>query len=113
MCGEYGGIGYIYKGHLYLGDDYNYSTYTVAPTIDALHDEYGLFTDKLRQFRDEHGLNAAVYTEITDVETEINGLLTYDRVMKVDPAKIRLANAFKYPVPNLHRAWCRLRKKQA
>ena len=99
VCGEYGGIGYLYQGHLYRGDDYKYETYTIADTPDALQDEYGLFTDKLRQFRDQHGLNAAVYTEITDVETEINGLLTYDRVMKVDPAKIRLANAFKYPVP--------------
>ena len=99
VCGEYGGIGYIYKGHLYKGDDYKYSTYTIADTPAALQDEYGLFTDKLRQLRDENGLNAAVYTEITDVETEINGLLTYDRVMKVDPAQIRLANAFKYPVP--------------
>ena len=99
VCGEYGGIGYLLKGHLYRGDDYKYGTYTIADTQDALQDEYGLFTDKLRQFRDEHGLNAAVYTEITDVETEINGLLTYDRILKVDPAKIRLANAFKYPVP--------------
>ncbi len=99
VCGEYGGIGYIYKGHLYKGDDYKYGTYTIADTPAALQDEYGLFTDKLRQLRDEKGLNAAVYTEITDVETEINGLLTYDRVMKVDPAQIRLANAFKYPVP--------------
>ena len=99
VCGEYGGIGYVYKGHLYRGDDYKYETYTIADTPVALQDEYGLFTDKLRRMRDEQGLNAAVYTEITDVETEINGLLTYDRVMKVDPAQIRLANAFKYPVP--------------
>ena len=98
VCGEYGGIGYIYKGHLYRGDDYNYKTYTIVDSQEELHDRYGLFTNKLRQFRDDQGLNAAVYTEITDVETEINGLLTYDRVMKVDPAKIRLANAFKYPV---------------
>ncbi len=99
VCGEYGGIGLLYKGHLYRGDDYNYQTYTIVETQEELHDMYGLFTDKLRQFRDTQGLSAAVYTEITDVETEINGLLTYDRIMKVDPAKIRLANAFKYPVP--------------
>ena len=99
VCGEYGGIGFLYKGHLYRGDDYNYQTYTIVETQEELHDMYGLFTDKLRQFRDTQGLSAAVYTEITDVETEINGLLTYDRIMKVDPAKIRLANAFKYPVP--------------
>ena len=99
VCGEYGGIGYLYKGHLYRGDDFNYQTYTIVDTQEELHDMYGLFTDKLRQMRDEKALSAAVYTEITDVETEINGLLTYDRIMKVDPAKIRLANAFKYTVP--------------
>ena len=39
----------------------------------------------VQQLRDEKGLSAAVYTQITDVETECNGLLTYDRaVFKVD-----------------------------
>ena len=39
-----------------------------------------------------HGLSAAVYTEITDVETELNGLYTYDRkVRKVDLHKIQAA----------------------
>ena len=37
-------------------------------------------------------LSAAVYTQITDVETECNGLLTYDRLLKADPARIRAAN---------------------
>jgi hypothetical protein len=35
----------------------------------------------------ERGLSGAIYTQTTDVENEVNGLLTYDRqVMKVDPA---------------------------
>jgi hypothetical protein len=46
------------------------------------------------------GLNAAVYTQTTDVETECNGLLTYDRaVKKVDPAVMLAANRGKFPGP--------------
>ncbi len=96
VCGEYGGIGYVIKGHNWKGDNWGYVT---VPSQQELHDTYGLFTAQLKDFRDNRGLSAAVYTQITDVEIESNGLLTYDRIMKVDPAKIRLANAFNYPVP--------------
>jgi hypothetical protein len=45
------------------------------------------------------GLNAAVYTQITDVESECDGLLTYDRLMKPDPARIFSSNEKAiYPV---------------
>ncbi|MBA3937105.1 MAG: glycoside hydrolase family 2 [Planctomycetes bacterium] len=98
-CGEYGGIGHLLKGHLYRGDDFAYETYTMAATQEDLHDGYGVFTAHLKDYRENFGLSAAVYTEITDVETEINGLLSYDRVLKVDPARIRLANALQYVLP--------------
>ena len=40
------------------------------------------------------GLSATVYTQVSDVESEINGLLTYDRrVLKVDPDMVRAVNA--------------------
>ena len=40
------------------------------------------------------GLAATVYTQVSDVESEINGLLTYDRrVLKVDPDMVRAVNA--------------------
>ncbi len=97
--GEYGGVGYLLKGHAYRGDDFNYETYKMAATQEDLQDEYGVFSSHLKDYRDKFGLSAAVYTEITDVETEINGLLTYDRLLKVDPAQIRLANAFQYVLP--------------
>ena len=38
------------------------------------------------------GVSAAVYTEITDVETECNGLMTYDRNLKVDAKRVKAAN---------------------
>ena len=67
------------------------------PSERELEDTYGEYAMRLKALRDEKGLSAAVYTQITDVEIESNGLLTYDRVLKVDPAKIALANRFAYP----------------
>ncbi|WP_105483966.1 glycoside hydrolase family 2 protein [Abditibacterium utsteinense] len=96
VCGEYGGIGYVIKGHTWRPDGWGYTSVT---TPKALEDLYGEFTGLLKQMRDEKGLSAAVYTEITDVEIESNGLMTYDRLLKCDPAQIRLANRFAYPLP--------------
>lgn len=48
----------------------------------ALLSKYGQFYSTVRQMVVEKGLSASVYTQTTDVETETNGLMTYDR--KVD-----------------------------
>ena len=48
----------------------------------------------------EQGLNAAVYTQLTDVETECNGLVTYDRAfVKGDAARMAAANRGELPLP--------------
>jgi hypothetical protein len=48
---------------------------------------------RVYQFKDKPGLSAVVYTQTTDVETEANGLLTYDRaVVKVDIDRVAAAN---------------------
>ena len=45
---------------------------------------------ELRVLKEKHGIAAGVYTQTTDVEGEVNGLLTYDRkVAKIDPADLR------------------------
>ena len=96
VCGEYGGIGYLVKGHTWRTTGGGYTNVTSAKDLE---ERYGEYADMLKSFRDQHGLSAAVYTQITDVETELNGLLTYDRVFKCDPAQIARANRFEYPVP--------------
>ena len=50
------------------------------------------YSHDIARLRDLHGLSASVYTQITDCETECNGLLTYDRLMKPDAQKIKAAN---------------------
>ncbi|MDR0700014.1 MAG: glycoside hydrolase family 2 [Tannerella sp.] len=77
VCGEYGGIGYFEKGHIWSeGNPYE--------TVDSrakLLDKYTLYGEMLIYYKSNKGLSAAVYTEITDVEMELNGLMTYDRKM--------------------------------
>ncbi|BCM90603.1 beta-galactosidase BoGH2A [Abditibacteriota bacterium] len=96
VCGEYGGIGFIIKGHTWKSTGWGYTTINSAKELEEL---YGEFTGILKNLQDTKALSAAVYTEITDVEIESNGLMTYDRVIKCDPDQIALANHFKYPLP--------------
>jgi hypothetical protein len=55
-----------------------------------LRDMYQASLAELRVLKEKHGIAAGVYTQTTDVEGEVNGLLTYDRkVAKIDPADLR------------------------
>ncbi len=95
-CGEYGGIGYLIPGHTWTKAG---GGYTNVKSPSDLVELYAEFSGKLKTFRDVNGMSAAVYTQTTDVENELNGLLTYDRRFKCSPADIALANHFLYPVP--------------
>ncbi|BCX48644.1 beta-D-glucuronidase [Haloferula helveola] len=94
VLGEYGGIG------LKTGDNNPWQKkgwgYTTTETAEELENLYAKYNGRLREFRDEKGLCAAIYTQLTDVEIEINGLLTYDRELKVDPEWIAKANRFEW-----------------
>lgn len=89
-CGEYGGIGYQKDDHLWNPDDL--MKYVMIDTDEEYLNMYNDFTTMLTKFKTNNGLSAAVYTEITDVEIELNGIMTYDRVMKVDPKDIYKSN---------------------
>ena len=89
VCGEYGGIGLSIANHLWSTAGNPYGSVSNAA---GLVERYADYTDRLLTFKKDKGMSAAVYTEITDVESEINGFLTYDRVYKVDPAAIKAIN---------------------
>lgn len=89
VCGEYGGIGYPIANHLWSTAGNFYGNVSSA---EALIDRYTDFSERLLMFKKTNGMSAAVYTEITDVEIEVNGFLTYDRIYKVDPAIIKAIN---------------------
>ena len=91
VLGEYGGIGLVLKGHLWEPDR-NWGYVQFSTSEDATK-EYLKFAKLLKDMIAQ-GFSAAVYTQTTDVEIEVNGLLTYDRkVIKLDEAALRQINS--------------------
>jgi len=94
VLGEFGGLGLPVKGHTWQ-DEKNWG-YKKFETQQDLTKAYLDLLTKLRPLI-EGGLSAAVYTQTTDVEIEVNGLMTYDRAMvKMDAEKITQANKSLY-----------------
>lgn len=90
VLGEYGGIGRAIKGHLWEPNR-NWG-YVQFETEKEVTDEYLKYAEELKQLI-RQGFSAAIYTQTTDVEMEVNGLMTYDReIIKLDEAKVRKVN---------------------
>lgn len=90
VLGEYGGIGLPLEGHLWQTDrNWGYVQYKNG---DEVLNEYAKFADQLILLV-KQGVCGAVYTQTTDVEGEVNGLMTYDRkVVKMNEEKLREIN---------------------
>ncbi|MFD8064761.1 AbfB domain-containing protein [Streptomyces parvulus] len=92
VLGEFGGIGLRTPGHEYSPNG-QFFAYEQVGSSEQLNDRYTGMVRDVRQLMTTKGLSAYVYTEITDVEGEYNGLLTYDRrVQKVDTEQVRRAH---------------------
>jgi hypothetical protein len=96
VLGEFGGLGLPVHGHTWQSEkNWGYRSFSDAPALTSAY--IGLI-EKLFPLIDSHGLSAAVYTQTTDVEIEVNGLMTYDReVVKMDWKKVAAAN--RRPLP--------------
>ena len=98
FLGEFGGLGHPVPGHLWKENkdgkgNWGYGGIEDTKTREGLEKTYLALMDRLGQFA-EWGLGGSVYTQTTDVEIEINGLLTYDRkVLKYNPEVLRKAHA--------------------
>lgn len=95
VLGEFGGLGLPVQRHLWNPNmrNWGYRTYTSEPELLT---EYAKLIHNLLPLRYK-GLSAAVYTQTTDVEGEVNGLMTYDRkVIKMDPDLLRILHAPLY-----------------
>lgn len=81
VCGEYGGISYVIKDHLWKDSDMEYVS---VGSSEELKEVFNSYADLLKPLQAD-GLGGAVYTQLTDLEGEVNGLITYDRkVVKVN-----------------------------
>ena len=91
VLGEFGGLGLPLEGHTWIQkESWGYRNF---PTVDSLGTAYSALLARLNPLRRE-GLAAAIYTQLSDVEREVNGIMTYDRAVVKLPAD----------APVLHRA---------
>ena len=96
VLGEFGGLGLPLERHTWLDrGNWGYRSFTTLPELNAA------YRDLLTQLRLHagDGLTSAIYTQTTDVEIEVNGVLTYDReVTKLDADSIA-ANRRMFDAP--------------
>lgn len=89
VIGEYGGIGYQFNDHLWDPNMKNFGYQSYKTGEEVLKNYIHKF-NQILSMKKKNGLSAAVYTQTTDVESEINGLMTYDReVIKMSVKELR------------------------
>lgn len=95
VISEFGGYGFKESGHVWNEEkELSYSGYKSKEQLTAA---YKTLIERQVMPLINHGLSAIIYTELTDVETEINGILTYDReVVKIEPCILRKLNQTLY-----------------
>ena len=94
VLGEFGGLGLPVEGHTWQDkENWGYKSFESAEDLTAAYE--GLL-EKL-PILIAGGLSAAVYTQTSDVEIEVNGLMTYDRALvKMDVERVAAANRYTY-----------------
>lgn len=100
VLGEFGGLGLPIEGHTWLvRDNWGYRTFTDTVALG------GAYRGLVRQLRFliADGLAAAIYTQTTDVEIEVNGVMTYDRAVIKLPTSISTLHARLYRAPPIVR----------
>jgi beta-galactosidase/beta-glucuronidase len=95
VLGEFGGLGLPVEGHTWQQKNWGYQSFK---NNDSLFKRYNSLIDRLEELI-QKGLSAAVYTQTTDVEGEVNGFMTYDRkVMKMTLDKLKQLNGKLYNI---------------
>jgi len=98
--GEFGGLGFNLAGHTWHDEGWGYDLF---PDRESLTRRFEDFFAVIRSAAAERGLSASVYTQTTDIESENNGLMTYDReVAKIEPDAVALAQR-GYSAPRVAR----------
>lgn len=95
VLGEYGGLGLPLRGHTWQSErNWGYRSFTNSVSLTSAYVD---LQSKLFSSMIEKGLSAAVYTQTTDVEVEVNGLMTYDReLVKMNFQQVADANRGKF-----------------
>ena len=91
VLSEFGGYAYVVDGH--CGSDHHYGYYTYK-TLKELNEAFKkLYIEQIIPVIPK-GLSAIVYTQLSDVEDEVNGIMTYDRkIIKIDIENAKQLNS--------------------
>jgi hypothetical protein len=101
VLGEFGGLGLAIDAHRWPGKHWGYRD---MKSTEDLTRNYETLLAKAWELKDSAGLSACIYTQLTDVEAECNGMLTYDRaVNKVVPERAAAANSGTPPAQSLEK----------
>lgn len=94
ILSEFGGYSYIEKGHSEAKELYGYKKFTDKLLLD---DSVNNLYEKLIYRNIRKGLSGCVYTQVSDIEDECNGIFTADRkIIKIDEKKMRRMNERLY-----------------
>ena len=93
---EFGGYSLQVKGHVFSDKKFGYKFYKTNPALQEAYQK--LYESEIIPLITKQGLCATVYTELTDVEDEVNGILTFDRELKLNAEFLRKLNSKIYQV---------------
>ncbi len=100
---EFGGYSYAMKDHVFTKKLFGYKGFKSSD--DLINAYENLYQNEIFPAIKNDGLGATVYTQVSDVEDEVNGLYTYDRVLKVDENRVKAINEKLYKIfdENIHK----------
>ena len=91
---EFGGYSHSVKNHVFTDKKFGYKSFK---SVNKLQDAYEkLYLNEVIPHIEKQLLSATVYTQVSDVEDEVNGIYTYDRVLKFDEDKLKEINQKVY-----------------
>ena len=91
---EFGGYSHSVENHVFTDKKFGYKSFKDS---DKLQNAYeSLYLNEVIPLVESELLSATVYTQVSDVEDEVNGLYTYDRILKFDAEKLKDINKKVY-----------------
>ena len=91
---EFGGYSHSVEGHVFTDKKFGYKSFKDSLKLENAYEN--LFKNEVIPLIKDQLLCATVYTQVSDVEDEVNGLYTYDRILKFTPEKIKEINEAVY-----------------
>ena len=91
---EFGGYSHTVENHVFTDKKFGYKSFNDKIKLQNAYNN--LYKNEVIPLIKSQLLGATVYTQVSDVEDEVNGLYTYDRVLKFDPEKIKRINMEVY-----------------